>query len=134
MYNTVFDELFKLNEEMGRVFNSVGYSGRHRWPETNIYENRDEYILVSKMPGLEKDDIEIFLKDNSLTIRGERTKNAEEKQKRHLDERFSGKFERNFLLNEKIDVDSIQAETKNGLLIVKLPKSPESKPKRIEIK
>jgi len=134
MYRTVFDELFKLNEEMGRVFNTVGYAGVKRWPETNVYENKDEYILISKVPGMKKDEIHLSIKDNSLTIRGERKKASNEKARVHLDERFSGKFERNFLLNEKIDIDGIKAETANGLLMIKLPKSPESKPKRIEIK
>eukprot|EP01156_Anaeramoeba_ignava_P002430 Anaeramoba_ignava/a218384_18.p2 GENE.a218384_18~~a218384_18.p2 ORF type:complete len:135 (-),score=24.01 a218384_18:377-781(-) len=134
MYKTIFDDLFELNREMNRVFKSAGVTGKSNWPETNTYEKNDEYILVSKVPGIEKDDIEITLKDNSLTIKGKRKKEEGESLKKHLEERFSGNFERNFLLNNKIDAENIKAETSDGLLIIKLPKSAEMKPKKIEIK
>lgn len=134
MYKTIFDDLFELNKEMNRVIKTAGVSGKANWPETNTYENTDEYILVSKVPGIEKDNIDISLKDNSLTIKGVRNKETDENLKRHLDERFSGNFERNFMLNNKIDIENIKAEASDGLLIIKLPKSVEMKPKKIEIK
>ena len=134
MYKTIFDDLFELNREMNRVLKTGGVSGKLNWPETNTYENSDEYILVSKVPGLEKEDIEITLKDNSLTIRGNRNKETGDELKNHLNERFSGEFERNFMLNNKVDIDNINAEASDGLLIIKLPKSAEIKPKKIEIK
>ncbi len=133
MYTTIFDELFDLSQEMNRLFDKAGKTDS-KWPNTNIYESKDEYILVSKVPGLAKEDIEVTLKDNSLNIRGERKKDSPEKTKLLLEERPAGKFERNILLNEKIDSENIKAETSNGLLIIKLPKSPEVKPRKIEIK
>ena len=134
MYKTIFDDLFELNREMNRVFKTAGVTGKSNWPETNTYENNDEYILVSKVPGIEKEDIEITLKDNSLTIKGKIKKKEIENLKKHLDERIYGNIERNFMLNNKINVDNIKAESSNGLLIIKLPKSAELKPKKIEIK
>ena len=134
MYKTIFDDLFDLNREMNRVFRDAGISGKPNWPETNTYENNDEYILVSKVPGIEKENIEITLKDNSLSIKGKRTKESDEALKKHLEERFSGEFERNIMLNNKIDIDNIKAEATDGLLIIKLPKSAEMKPKKIAIK
>jgi len=100
----------------------------------NVYENHDDYIVVARTPGIDKNDVNITIKDNSLKITGERKKDTLENANNYLDERFSGKFERSFLLNEKIDADKIDAEMKNGLLIIKLPKSPESKPRNITIK
>ena len=134
MYKTIFDDLFELNNEMNRVLKNADFTEKSRWPETNTYENNDEYILVSKVPGLEREDIEITIKDNSLTIKGSRKKESAEQYKNHLDERFSGDFERSFLLNNKIDVDNIKAEASDGLLMIRLPKSAEKKPKKIEIK
>ena len=134
MYKTIFDDLFELNNEMNRVFRTAGIGSKSNWPETNTYENNDEYILVSKVPGMEKDSIEITLKDNSLTIKGKRKKETDDNLKKHLDERFSGDFERNFMLNNKIDVENIKAEATDGLLIIKLPKSAGIKAKKIEIK
>jgi HSP20 family protein len=106
----------------------------NKWPHANIYENHDDYVIVAKVPGVEKNDISVAIKDNSLKISGERKKENHENATNYFDERFSGKFERSFLLNEKIDADKIDAEMKNGLLMIKLPKSPEVKAKNITIK
>jgi len=136
MLDTIFTDLYDLGKSIDKIF--TGYSprifGTYKWPETNIYENQDDYIVVAKLPGIDKKDVNITLKDNSLKISGERKKEIPEKANAYIDERFFGKFERNFLLNEKIDADKINAEMKNGILIVRLPKSPESKPKNIVIK
>ena len=133
MLRTIFDDLYDLNREMNRIFS--GYqNNKSNWAETNVYENNNGYVVVSKLPGLSKDDVNITLKDNSLQISGERKKEEMKGESVHLIERFSGKFERNFILNDKIDAGNIEAEMKNGLLMIKLPKSPETKPKKIEIK
>jgi len=136
LLDTIFNDLYDLSRNIDRVF--VDYSpGRvrpYKWPEVNVYENHDDYIVVAKLPGIDKNEVTINLKDNALKISGERKKEKFDKANIYLDERFSGQFERSFLLNEKIDADKIDAEMKNGLLIIKLPKSPESKPKNITIK
>jgi len=134
MYRTIFDDLFDVSQQMNRIFNDAGWNERRNWPESNIYENQDEYILVAKVPGMESNDLDLTLKDNSLTISGERKKDTDSNASLHLEERFNGKFERRFMLNERIDSSKIEAETSNGLLIVKLPKSAESKPRKITIK
>lgn len=89
---------------------------------------------MAKVPGMDKDDLDLTLKDNTLALTGSRKKEVEGKGNLHLEERFSGKFERRFMLNERIDSTGIEAETSNGLLIVKLPKSADSKPRKITIK
>jgi len=135
LLETIFDDLYDMGRSIDRII--TGYAprkfGTYKWPETNIYENHDDFIVVAKLPGVAKNDVNITLKDNALTISGERKKEKPENANVYVDERFSGKFERNFLLNEKIDADKINAEMKNGILIIKLPKSPESKPKSISI-
>lgn len=132
MFSTIYDELFNLNREMNRIFRDQGYSSRY-YPQTNIYENQDEYIIVAKMSGVPKEQLSITLKDNTLTISGDRKKEQHEKAVHHLAERYHGKFERSFMINEKIDADSINADLNNGLLMLKLSKSAETKPKKIEI-
>ncbi len=133
MMRTIFDELLDLNNEMNRIFKNYNYSGE-KWANTNVYENKDDYVIVSKLPGVAKSDINISIKDHTLKITGERKKDQYDKANLLLNERHNGKFERNFILNEKVDMNNINAEMKNGLLMIKLPKSPESKPKKIEIK
>lgn len=134
MYTSVLDDLFEINRQLNRIFDDTSSSFRGRWPETNLYEDKDGYILVSKVPDMDKSSIEVSLKDNTLTIRGERKKEHAKGAKVLLDERFSGTFERSFILNDKIDSERIGAEADNGLLVIRLPKSPESKPRQIEIK
>jgi len=133
MIRTIFDELLDLNNEMNRIFKNYNYSGEN-WAGSNVYENKDDYVIVSKLPVVAKDDINLSIKDNTLKIAGERKKDQDDKANLLLNERYNGKFERNFILNEKVDMNSINAEMKNGLLMIKLPKSPESKSKKIEIK
>lgn len=134
MYTSVLDDLFEINRQLNRIFDAPSQGFRGNWPETNLYEDKDGYIIVSKVPDIDKSAIEVNLKDNTLTIRGERKKDYPKGSKVLLDERFSGTFERNFILNDKIDAEKIGAEAENGLLVVRLPKSPESKPRKIEIK
>ena len=132
---TIFDDLYDLSRSIDRMFGT--YQPKKfrtvRWPETNIYENHDDYIVVSKLPGVEKGNINISFKDNALKISGEKTASEKDSKDLYINERFTGKFERNFLINEKVDADKISAEMNNGLLIIKLPKAPETKPKNISI-
>ena len=133
MFNTIFDDIYNLNREMSRVLNSRNYKKAY-WPEVNIYENQDDYRIVAKLPGVEKSNVNITLKDNSLRLTGKRFNEEGDERGNYLNERFIGDFERNFILNEKIDSEKINAEMDNGLLMIRLPKSPESKPRSITIK
>jgi HSP20 family protein len=133
MTYTIYNDLYRLNREMNRALFG-GSSRSSYWPETNIYENENEYMVVGKVPGVEKEDISITIKDNSLKISGVKKDLKTEDENEHLKERKNGKFERNFLLNEKIDTEKINAEVKNGIVLIKIPKSPETKPVKIAIK
>jgi HSP20 family protein len=132
MLDTIFNDLYDLGKSINKIFEVNPVYRYAKWPETNVYANNEEYVVALKIPGVEKKDISLTIKDNSLKINGERKK--ENNENYHLNERYSGKFERNILLDEKVMSDKIEAQLKNGLLIVKLPKSPEVKPKTINIK
>ncbi len=135
MYRTIFDDLYRLNREMNRLFTGSGkYSYSTYWPEINLYENQSEYVAVVNIPGVEKDKIAISYKDNSLKISGEKGSEKETSANYYLKERKTGKFERNIMFQEKVEADKIGAEMKNGFLLVKIPKSPEAKPVTIAIK
>lgn len=134
MFATIFNDLYNLQNELDEVLYSDYRVRRSRFPRVNIYENDDEYVVSAELPGALKNDIFITLKDNSLKISGEIKKDKNNKDNTHLEERHSGKFERNISLNEKVDADKINAEFKNGILLIKIPKSPETKPVSINIK
>jgi len=91
--------------------------------------------VTAELPGVKKDDVSINLKDNVLTISGEKKleKKIDEKNF-HQTERIFGSFQRCFRLPELVDQEKIAAEFKNGILNVSIPKLAEAEPKSIEIK
>lgn len=104
-------------------------------PRTDITENEKAFRLQLAIPGIEKELVKIDLKDNTLTISGEKAfKKEEQDRKYHLIENKYGKFSRSFTLPANVKKDEIQAEYKNGVLEVVLPKSEVAQPKTIEVK
>jgi HSP20 family protein len=106
-------------------------------PKVNTREGDDAYYVEIDLPGIKKEDIEITTEDNVLTISGERKMKDEMKEDDYYKiESAYGKFSRSFTLPEKVDVEKIEAQSKDGVLEVVIPKlkEEEKKPKKIEIK
>jgi HSP20 family protein len=106
-----------------------------RWaPRVDIVEQDGGYELVADLPGLKKEDIKIEIKDNMLTLRGEKKLEEEKKDKNYrLCERYYGEFVRTFALPENVNRDGIVAEFKDGVLKLEIPKTEKAKPKQIEV-
>jgi len=106
-------------------------------PAIDIQEKDDRFEIAAELPGLEKDDIDISLKNDVLLLSGEKEQKKEEKEgDSYRSERVFGKFQRSFRLPEMVEEDEIEAEFDNGILTINLPKSEEStaEQKEIEIK
>lgn len=106
-------------------------------PSVNTREGEDAYYVEVDLPGVKKEDISIDVNDNVLSISGERKTKKEDKEDDYYKVESSyGKFERSFTLPENVDTENIQAESKDGVLEVVIPKieKAEKKPKKIEIK
>lgn len=106
-------------------------------PAVDIVEKDNAYEVTADLPGFDEKNIEVKLQNDSLSIKGERKSEKEEKKKDyHLTEREFGSFERRFTLPAGVDADKIEASLKKGVLTVTLPKKPEAqKPaKKIEVK
>ena len=104
-------------------------------PSTNIAETDTEYEVTVDLPGMKADDFNIELQDDTLTISGQSQEEKEEKGKTyHRIERRSGEFRRTIGLPAPVDEAAIQAEYKDGVLQVVLPKSPEVRPRQIKVK
>ncbi len=138
-------DLMSLQEEMNRIFDRFfgtlpaedqeEMAVSDWYPDVDIVENKDEIVVKAELPGMKKDDIHISYKDGVLTLEGERKKEKEEKDVNyHRVERVYGKFCRSFQLPTVIQEDKINAEYKDGILTIHLPKAEEAKPKEIEIK
>lgn len=104
-------------------------------PMVDMYDKDDEIVVKAEIPGVEKEDVNISLTNNTLTIKGESKKEKETKEEDYYYcERSHGKFARMLTLPEEVQSDKVTAEFKNGLLEIHLPKSPGAKPKEIKVK
>jgi HSP20 family protein len=131
-------ELNALQGEMNRLFNSFfdeSDGGQRRWaPPVDLLEREDSLVLRADLPGLGEDDVQIEMRDNVLTIAGERNAEHEDKQNGYYRiERAFGRFSRSLQLPEGVDADRIQASFDNGVLEVVIPKPEARQPRRIEI-
>ena len=118
------------------VFNRPNVvTGEYRWrPITDISETDDSFEVRAELPGVSKDDVQISVKDNLLTIKGEkRQENVGDSKNYKRIERRYGTFERNFTLPPKVDADNIKAKFNDGVLTLSIPKPEEVKPKEIPI-
>lgn len=103
-------------------------------PAANISETETEYLIKAELPEVSKEDVKVTVDENVITISGERRKEAEHKDERvHRIETFYGHFSRSFRLPEDADITAIQAESRNGMLKVRVPKTPAPKPKTVEV-
>lgn len=97
-------------------------------PKVDIKEEEKEFVVFADIQGVDPNDIEIEMDGNTLTVKGERKTEHEEKQKNYYRvERKVGKFYRQFTLPESVDSAKISAKTKNGVLAIHLPKAEEGK-------
>ncbi len=104
-------------------------------PPVDIEETETEYLVKAELPEMKKEQVKVEMLDGVLSIEGERKQEKEEKSKRfHKVERSYGKFVRQFGLPPEVDAAKVQAEFKDGVLNVHLPKIAVEKPKPIEVK
>ncbi len=138
-----WNELDELTNRLGRVFNDRFWSGdggttASGWfPPMNVEETRDALILTAELPGMTHEDVELEVENNVLSISGEKQETRrenEEERRHHLWERRYGRFERSFALPRSVNVDEIQANFRNGILEVHMPKVPEAKGRKVQIR
>jgi HSP20 family protein len=103
-------------------------------PAVDLYEKDDYFMIKAELPGVDKNDINIDLKDRLLTLSGERTHDKEVNEENYYRrERSYGKFQRTFTLPADVNSDQIKAEFKDGVLQIEIPKPEEKKAKKVTI-
>ena len=103
-------------------------------PAVDIYEDSKKVVLKLEVPGIEEKDLDIRVENNTLTVKGERKFEKEEKEENfHRIERRYGSFYRAFTLPSTVDNEHINASYKNGVLVLELSKKPEAQPKQIKV-
>src|SRR2546425_11438223 len=136
-----FRDLRALQDEVNRLFsgNMARFDdegiARGSWsPSVDIYENKDQIILEAELPGMNRDDFDLTVENNVITLRGERHfEKKDEADNYHRVERSYGSFTRSFTLPQTVSADGAAAEYRNGVLRVTLPKREETKARRIQI-
>lgn len=134
--NYLIDKLNKLFEEITTVSRPTAQKAEEGSfsPPIDIYETEDELVIAAELPGVSDEDISITVKDNILTMEGERRfeKNIQEERYRRI-ERIYGPFKKAFSLADNIDAEQVEAQLQDGVLYIHLPKKAVSPNKEIEI-
>ena len=135
--------MFTLRNRMNHFFDDESYPvfkgdeelAMCNWnPVVDIYDNEDNIVIKAELPGIDKKDIVIDVKDRVLTLKGERSLDNEVKEENfYRRERAFGKFERAFTLPTDVDSGKIRADFKDGVLKIDIPKPEKQKPKEITI-
>lgn len=121
-------------------FSDIPFAGsfpstRETWsPAVDILEKDGDLILRAELPGMTENQIELKIEGNTLTLKGERKMESEDKKSNyHRVESYYGSFMRTFRLPDTVDTEKISADYKNGVLTVTLPQKPEVKPREIAV-
>ncbi|MGH9868000.1 MAG: Hsp20/alpha crystallin family protein [Candidatus Polarisedimenticolia bacterium] len=133
--NLVRWDPFRDFRSMRRLTTEVEDSYGTWAPVVDIFERGDDLIIRAEVAGLDKDDVDISVENNTLTLRGERKREMEfEEKDAYRLERLFGVFTRSFMLPKTVDSTRISASYKNGVLELTIPKVEQARPRRIEIK
>jgi HSP20 family protein len=140
--------------DMDEVFNRFVADTLRRWPAqagshageaqqarewaplADVSENAGEYVIKAELPEVRKEDVSITVQDGVLTLSGERKQEKREDGERtHRIERYYGTFARRFALPENADEQGIRAESRDGVIVIRIPKQPvvEPQPRQIQV-
>ena len=137
---STLDRMMTLNRALDEAFtNSVnGAEATRMWvPAIDLFEKKDAYIIRAEVPGVDRSSIEITFEKNVLTISGQKSamlEGRDEEIRVFAAERVSGSFSRSLRMPEHIDGEKIEAECKDGLLTVTIPKAEVAQPRKIAVK
>lgn len=128
--NRIFEEAFPRGTAKDSEFATTDWR-----PAVDTYEEGNNIVIKAELPGVKKEDITIDVKDNVLTLKGERSAESEVKEENYYRrEQSYGKFFRAFTLPDAVDPSRIEANCKDGVLKISIPKAEKAKTKKIDIK
>jgi len=118
-----------LDTFFGRAPAEVAWS-----PAVDVYETKDDIVVKAELPGVKPEDVEVSIVGDTLTLKGERRKEAEVREEGYYRiERSYGAFQRSLTLPSVVNAEKVKATYKDGLLEIKLPKKEEAKPKTVKV-
>jgi len=128
-----FQDLDIIERRMRRMLEDFGVAPAPL-PAADLYETDKELVVELDVPGFDEKELTLAVSDHTLTIKGERTREKEEKEKTfYLHERLEKHFERKFKLPPEADIDHVEAKFRTGVLEVHVPKTEQANARKIEI-
>ena len=110
-----------------------GTTGIGAYPPTNIFQKGGDFVAVIELPGMEKGDLQIEAKENTIRVSGKKATDYDQNASVHRRERVFGTFDRTISLPVEIDADAIRAEYREGMLALFIPRAASEKPRTIKI-
>ncbi|MCC5814622.1 MAG: Hsp20/alpha crystallin family protein [Leptospira sp.] len=131
---SIWRDFDKLNEAITRSFLETSSLSSSVYPPLNVYTKEDEAFVQAFLPGVSREEIDLSVKENVLTIKGKKMEEElSEGTEVHIREIYSGEFTRSLELPFRIDAEKVTADYKDGVLGILVPRAEEDKPKKIKI-
>ena len=109
-------------------------AGTGSYPPVNLFQRGDDLVAIIELPGVNRNDLNIQVKNDSIRIAGRKSVDFPEQASAHRRERLWGEFDRTIAVPMQIDPDGIEAEYNDGLLVLVIPRAERDKPRTVEIK
>ncbi len=132
-----FDALLQFQQALDAYRTSswlgTGPSAGGAYPPVNVFRKGDDIVVISEVPGIQKADLQIQIKGNTIRISGTKSVEYGDKAALHRRERPAGSFDRAITVPFEVDVDGVKAECHDGVLALFLPRAERDKPKLIKV-
>ena len=138
LFANPFDALLGLQQALD-AFRGSGWldvggpSGAGAYPPVNVFRKGDDFVVLAEVPGVRKSDLEVQVKGNTLRISGAKSVGFPERAGVHRRERLGGRFDRAISLPFEVDADAVQAECRDGLLALLLPRAAKDRARTIQV-
>jgi HSP20 family protein len=137
LFPSPFDTLLGLQQALDDFRTSgwldAGPSGRGAYPPLNVFRKGEDFVVIAEVPGVKKADLELQVKGNTIRLSGSKAVSYPEQAGLHRRERLDGRFDRVITLPVEINADGVQAEYRDGILALLLPRAERDKPRTIQV-
>ncbi|MCG3128478.1 MAG: Spore protein SP21 [Phycisphaerae bacterium] len=136
----LWNPLDDLQRQMGRLFDDLGFrvatelGGAATFPAINVWEDQQSVMIEAEVPGVRREDVEITTAGDELVIKGSRERHDGAERTYQRRERGVGEFSRVVTLPCRVDPEHVDATLRDGVLTVRLTKSPEALPRKITVR
>jgi HSP20 family protein len=132
-----FEALFRLQQGLDAFRTSdwlqSSPSGAGSYPPLNVFRKGEDFAVIAEVPGVDKSNLEVQVKGNTLRIAGVKSVKYPEEASLHRRERLAGRFDRAITLPVGIEANDVRAECRDGILVVLLPRAERDKPRSVKV-